>query len=49
VLARAGELLDANAEVFKLGDGLRRNLVAPPVMEKKEDGAEEQNAAPAAK
>lgn len=47
VLARAGQLLDANAEVFKLSDVLRRNLVAPPVTDKEEDGAEEQNAAPA--
>lgn len=43
VLARAGELLAANAEAFKLGDDLRLNLVAPPVMDTKEDGAEEQH------
>jgi hypothetical protein len=29
VLARAGQLLEANAESFKLGDTLMRNLVAP--------------------
>ncbi|ESZ63211.1 hypothetical protein [Mesorhizobium sp. L103C131B0] len=39
VLARAGELLDANAEAFKLGDVLRRNLIAPPATDKTEDSA----------
>ena len=29
VLARAGELLELNAAAFKLGDTLKRNLIAP--------------------
>jgi hypothetical protein len=48
VLERTGELLGTNAEVFKLEDMLRRNLVAPPVIDKEEDGTEERNADPAA-
>lgn len=47
VLARAGGLLDASADVFKLSDELRRNLVAPQVTDKKDDGAEEQSVTPA--
>ena len=37
VLARAGELLEANAEAFKLGDMLRRNLVSLPTTDNRED------------
>lgn len=48
VLARAGDLLDANAEVFKLSDVLRRNLVAPSTTDKEEDGAREQLLVPTA-
>lgn len=47
--ACAGELLGANAEMFKLGEALRQNLVAHPMTDNKEDGAEEQSAAPATK
>lgn len=48
VLARSGELLHANADAFKLGDLLRRNLVTLPATEK-EDGTGGQDAAPASK
>lgn len=49
VLARAGELLDANAEAFKLDDVLRRNLVALSAADKKENCTGEQSPAPAPK
>jgi hypothetical protein len=37
VLARAGELIEANAGAFKLGDALRGNLVAPPLTDRGPD------------
>jgi len=46
VLARAGEMLDDNAAAFKLGDALKRNLVAPPPADKMEESAADESAAP---
>ncbi|WP_324260345.1 hypothetical protein U4960_09155 [Altererythrobacter sp. H2] len=46
VLERAGELLYANAEAFKLGDMLKQNLIVPPSSDKMEDGAGEQDVVP---
>lgn len=46
VLERAGELLHANAEAFKLGDMHKQNLVVPPSSDKMEDGAGEQDVVP---
>lgn len=49
VVARAGKLIEGNAEVFELHDLLRQNLVVPLVTDKNEDGEERQDAAPATK
>lgn len=46
VLARAGELLHANAAAFKLGDALRRNLDAFPPADREEEGAQDESVAP---
>jgi hypothetical protein len=46
VLERASEMLETNADAFKLNDVLRRNLILPQETEKREDGQGEHDDAP---